>query len=411
MSPSELALYQRAKSRMGISAEEHHAEFTRYLTGFDGIFNDRNLYYGSDQNLMNRFGNNLEAAKVYLQGLETQATRIASAHGVLGSSISLLGQQGRDLNAFRDRKRLFFELSTAANEYAANIYGMQHQIESYVSEHRHRLGGAQNAFEEFMRSQGGKMAYRVIQKSANDLAGKGSAGGTLFSNGRVMVDPETGAPRVLMDNVLMTHFMATAYAATTLISKTFEVGFSMGIMDMDRARSINAIMDQARTAFGDQLPGGLTLGAMKGWLETRAAGGDARARGFQTDILRTERTHASLSGMLLTINQIAREAIKPRGGDTLQTIFDMVDNAKKSGASDYIASARSIATATVQGHRTCASDRGRSRSRGQQAKLHREVVRRRLWLLGYGPRRPDQHVRGLLRGSGPRPVRCGREPQ
>lgn len=373
ITPGERLLMERVENNLKMSAEEHQAHFARFYTGLTELFDPRNLFFMEDINSLSsgaRKFSNIDQMKSYFYGLEDKvrayarslstvydiSTRAAnltqsltSPYAILPEEINLsrvsandLGMTSEELSdliKFRERKKTFFGLATTANEYAAQIYEMQDEVHKFVTENSYRFrgmgaGADQAAFNEYVTSRGGEIALSKMVSAAQKLAGSGIAGGNQATS------LDGSSQRTLSSEALMTYFMSTAFAATTIVSKVFEIGFSMSSIAEDtRARDFRKLRDRAEavtqirsqtenlsmTEFRSFISKQSRLAAEGALLPQDRSLSDTYTE-FGQELTRIDQTHANIAGLIVTINQIAREAIKPRGGDPLEEIFRFTDN-------------------------------------------------------------------------------------
>jgi hypothetical protein len=391
----ERQLLTRAESDLNISPEEHMVEFARFYTGLDGVFDINKVYTGHlttqtenlstfAQDLLNKESGNIDPLKSYLRGLEQKVVSYARANDLVTQEVNLnetgiehkIGlneHEFQDLKAFRLRKSNMFGLATTANEYVGQIYELQDEVNKYVYETQSEfaqdtvLGSAQEqAFRKFISTErGAQIGLQKIVKAARQLAGSGIAGGNqemgvLLPPDGSAPDPQTN-PRMLTDEALKTYFLSTSLAASTLVSKVFEIGFSMSSVSEDsRAKGFLNIREEAET--NKDIRKETEKFSMNEFIQfVRNTGqklkeeGDPNKRSIRDEELvklhdrltSIDRIHANTSGIILTLNQIAREAIKPRGGDPLAEIFKFTDNmrnAYKDQAGDFVYGSRMIAS-------------------------------------------------------------------
>lgn len=362
ISPGERLLLSRVENSLNMSPEEHQAHFARFYSGMTEIFDPNKIFFwdpGSRADLKNlsekaQSFENLDQIKSYFYGLENKVRDYARStsglydistrkpvnlipeeinlSSISANELGMTNDELKDLIAFRERKKVFFGLATTVNEYAAQIFEMQDTTYEYVSQnsYRFRAEGITNpeqaAFDEYTRTRGAQVAFSKMESAIKGMAGSGIAGG----------NQEKGDRRLSSES-LMTYFLSTSYAATTLVSKVFEIGFSMSSVAEDtRATGFRTLRDRVEAnASIRALTQNLSMTEFRAFIQEKSRIGNELGRSseeyrlyhdFGNELNAIDRAHANLAGVVVTLNQIAREAIKPRGGDPLEEIFRFTDN-------------------------------------------------------------------------------------
>lgn len=365
LSRKERGRLAEASKNLKYSAEEVAIRFARMYTGWGtasyGMFSDSLLY------------KDLTIDRAH--ELEEQAYRAGIAAGYKANEIqNLKADQVRALFTgdddataligFRERKADMYNRAVASNKYAADIY----ELAFDVSEQVHKIsltngGDSRAAYIEYFKGLGPQDVMGNRVKKAVESMNAASGGGELYKTS-------------LQWEELITFFAMTAYASTLIMGKTFEVQYTSQLAaDRAKARTAfetkNNILNIVRSdelAYGNMIdyhpkdkrstPRELAwstdvINAARGLLkDTSVPLTDDMRASLNTELTiydAEQARHSDFAGIVLVMQQMAREAIKPKGG-TGDAMIDKVRRflAGRPDGSNFVASAVELASDQVR---------------------------------------------------------------
>lgn len=336
---TERAVFDAARGQLRWSEAELVFAHARHYSGLDMLYSEEALYFGGNEKLKNK---GVGDARRFLHDLEDSVEKLARVRGVDvttaladGASYQQLfkGQQHLGMDAgeafqhwkgFRDRKDIAKNLGIASNAYVDEQYKTQRLVEGYIHENLNRFGLAGTIeqrqaflFKEYFRTQAGSAALKAVT---------GSLLGSLT---------DQGDGKALTSNQIITFFSMTSLASTGLISRVFEASYALDSYAASIRAGYRANLVDAGNAHGSNTT---SAAVAKARLTLAATWGmDDGAAGVLADFAKRDEYHSRIAGLGLMLQQMSREAIKPKGKE------DMVDDVRRrigySEESNVVASA------------------------------------------------------------------------
>jgi hypothetical protein len=280
MSEEDARVYQDVEKRMRMGAAEQAWSFARHYTSLteafapERFFSDLPGATGSLEQDREHFFRLVQRAEAEVLKLPNapysslQAARMAIPDArQLGATLFGEGSaEAAQFAAFSDREKQATNLAESLNQYVAEMRETHNKFLEYSLDARHEGRNAREVYQSFFRREVGSKAFAASVAEFEKALKKASAtvNDTSFKDGGT-----------LNYNVLVGYFVQTSFASSQVISKAFEFSYTMQL-----ASDMGYASDMAR---------GLS----------QEVAGEAR------DLRQ---------GTILMLQQMAREAIKPKDG-------------------------------------------------------------------------------------------------
>lgn len=303
----ERGMLRHADEKLALSPAETLVSLGRYYTGWTDMFSNRALYIGADTELDKRFGGDIERTRAHVHALTKARDRGAT----------LTDTQLATLRAFDQRKATLSSLAVAGNEYVAAMHEAHDEVRSYIQANSRPGFDRNQLFREFFRTSAADRAlvhFEKMQAVVSDMNTKTERDG-LKVDGQLKKKLEN-----LTQNQLVTFFAMTSYAATTIIGSTFEAAYALqSEATRSRAHGLFAIHERTEALFArkEGYEQGVDPADAPTLLRTLSGGKGVNAQKAKALLAEFEvynERHARLAGSYLVLQQMAREAIKPKSG-------------------------------------------------------------------------------------------------